>query len=597
MSLLQNNKPSRMEGHTPFLRLAGLAALLLAAAMLMFSCTGGTEGGNTSDSTDAVTDAPVNFPDLWDENGVNFRIVRPDECTKAEKEAAMKIRDLLSAFSGKAPEITTDFLMPGEEYDAESFDILIGQTSYPESQQIMSESAGYDKYLVKTVGHKIVVFGWSDVSMGLAADSLGTVISGSNGKFPSGINVEESSGSLLDGMPQYGSDGHTVIYSMGDREYQSIIEKTTADEWRDYCKKLLGEGYELCSEREVNGNLFAQYLRSDVGIYTYFTPFNKTARIIIGPASNFSATSGDSTGGSTAQPVLTMIGRTFSQNATFRGLPANSGLMCFTLRLEDGRFIVIDGGTAIDAFADGIYNALVSQSADPNNIEIAAWIITHTHNDHTGGFIRFTDKYGSRVKIDELILNFPSDSTCREEKEDTNRKTTLNNFKRYYPSGKLTKVHSGELRNIGGAEIEFLYTQEDYYTSSRTFDDTPYWNNTSMIFSVTIAGQKIMFLGDSQVDSNGIAVRMYGSHLKSDICQVAHHGGEGGTTGVYTAIDPDVALFTTSDELFPLYLTDAHNAHLVKNLHVKEVINAANRITEFYLPYTVGTYKITDSGN
>ena len=36
-----------MEGHTPFLRLAGLAALLLASAMLMFSCTGGTEGDNT----------------------------------------------------------------------------------------------------------------------------------------------------------------------------------------------------------------------------------------------------------------------------------------------------------------------------------------------------------------------------------------------------------------------------------------------------------------------------------------------------------------------------------------------------------------------
>ena len=91
---------------------------------------------------------------------------------------------------------------------------------------------------------------------------------------------------------------------MGDREYQNIIEKTTADEWREYCKKLSGEGYELYSEREVNGNLFAQYLRGDVGIYTYFTPFNKTARIIIGPASNFSDTSGDSTGGISAQQVL-----------------------------------------------------------------------------------------------------------------------------------------------------------------------------------------------------------------------------------------------------------------------------------------------------
>lgn len=178
-----------------------------------------------------------------------------------------------------------------------------------------------------------------------------------------------------------------------------------------------------------------------------------------------------------------------------------------------------------------------------------------------------------------------------------NRKKTLNNFKVYYPKAKLTKIHTGETRNIGGAGVEFLYTPEDYYTSKRTFADTKLWNNTSLIFRVTIAGQKLMLLGDSQVDSNGIAVKMWVGYLKSDICQVAHHGGEGGTAAVYNAIDPTVALFTTSDEAFELYKKDAHNAHLLRKLHVKEVINCACRITEFPLPYTPGNSTVTDKGN
>lgn len=118
-----------------------------------------------------------------------------------------------------------------------------------------------------------------------------------------------------------------------------------------------------------------------------------------------------------------------------------------------------------------------------------------------------------------------------------------------------------------------------------------------MIFRVTVAGERIMFLGDSQVDSNGIAVRMWGKLLKSDICQVAHHGGEGGTSAVYDMIDPEVALFTTSDEAFELYKKDAHNAHLISALHLKEAVNSANRITEFPLPYTPGSYIVTDKGN
>ena len=587
-----------MKKTAPFV-LRALAVCLCALMLLPLfaACNNDGTGDGTSD---AVTTAPeaVSFPALWEGSTVNYRTVRPDEGTAAEQEAAMEISSALRKYSGGNPEIGTDFVMPGEEHSSESFEILVGQTSYPESRQVAAET-GYGGYAVRTVGHKIVVFGWNDTSLATAVRRFTDLLEG-GAEFAQPIAITGSVSETLDAIPTFEGANKVIIYSVGDKAYENVIEKSSAEAFASYCARLAEAGFEMTFDRTENSNNFAQYKKGDVGVTVYFTAFNNTVRIISEPASNMSDRSADTaTVEKKCDARLTMIGRTFSKTGSYRGVPVNCGLMCFVLRLENGSFIVIDGGVATEGFAAGIMDTMKSQAPDPSHIHIAAWIITHTHSDHTGGFNKFSETYGRRVTLDELILNFPSEDTCdaSPDHELNNRKKTLNNFKVYYPKAKLTKIHTGETRNIGGAGVEFLYTPEDYYTSKRTFADTKLWNNTSLIFRVTIAGQKLMFLGDSQVDSNGIAVKMWGGYLKSDICQVAHHGGEGGTAAVYNAIDPTVALFTTSDEAFELYKKDAHNAHLLRKLHVKEVINCACRITEFPLPYTPGNSAVTDKGN
>ena len=485
--------------------------------------------------------------------------------------------------------------MPGEEYSSDSFDILVGKTAYPESGEVAGATP-YGGYAIKTVGHKIVVFGWSDTATATAVKRMKELIS-AGGEIPETLDISGSVSEMLDAMPVY--DGVVpAFYAAGDKAYQAVIVKSSVDSYSAYLGKLDGLGFERTFTREENGNRFAQYRKDGVGLTAYFTAFNNTVRIIAEPDTNMSDRGSDVTSvNKVCDARLTMISRTFSVGNTFRDVPVNSGLMCFVIRLEDGSYIVIDGGVATSGFADGIMKTLRTQAPDPQNIRIAAWVITHTHNDHTGGFNKFSELWGRQVTLDELICNFPSNDACEAGGELNNRKSTVNNLKLYYPNAKLTKIHTGETRNIGGAALEFFYTQEDYYTDKRTLSDTKYWNNTSMIFRVTVAGERIMFLGDSQVDSNGIAVRMWGKLLKSDICQVAHHGGEGGTSAVYDMIDPEVALFTTSDEAFELYKKDAHNAHLISALHLKEAVNSANRITEFPLPYTPRTCIVTDKGN
>jgi beta-lactamase superfamily II metal-dependent hydrolase len=281
-----------------------------------------------------------------------------------------------------------------------------------------------------------------------------------------------------------------------------------------------------------------------------------------------------------------MIGRNFGNGTDDpKLLDASSGLMCFVIQLSDGRYIVIDGGVATDSFAQGIYYALLSNAPDKDNITIAAWIITHSHSDHTGGFYRFSELYSSKVDIERFIYNFPSESDAKSFGEDINIQRVSRNIALYYPESKVNKAHTGQIYHIADAEIEVYYTVDDYAGPGRTLQSTTNYNLSSMIFSVDIAGQKIMFLGDSQDDSNNMTAHMYGDYLKSDFVQVAHHGGAGGTNSIYKAVDPMVALFTTSDALLPVYLKYSYNDYLINSLNVKEYYNSANRIKTWTLPY------------
>ena len=82
------------------------------------------------------------------------------------------------------------------------------------------------------------------------------------------------------------------------------------------------------------------------------------------------------------------------------------------MMLEDGRFIMIDGGqniggmhTGYDPWAqvDTIYNVLSDlyvkaygyAPSNENPITIAAWIITHGHGDHISAMWDFSHKYGA----------------------------------------------------------------------------------------------------------------------------------------------------------------------------------------------------------
>ena len=81
--------------------------------------------------------------------------------------------------------------------------------------------------------------------------------------------------------------------------------------------------------------------------------------------------------------------------------------MSYVIRLADGRFILIDGGFIYDSDADALHETLMAQAEGAQPV-IAAWILTHQHEDHFHCFLRFMEKYEGEVQIEKFLFNFPA---------------------------------------------------------------------------------------------------------------------------------------------------------------------------------------------
>jgi hypothetical protein len=60
----------------------------------------------------------------------------------------------------------------------------------------------------------------------------------------------------------------------------------------------------------------------------------------------------------------------------------------------------------------------------------------------------------------------------------------------------------------------------------------------------------VIFLGDLGVESGNKMLSRLGDSLKSDYCQMAHHGQAGCSREVYAAIKPSVCLWCAPDWLY-----------------------------------------------
>ena len=230
--------------------------------------------------------------------------------------------------------------------------------------------------------------------------------------------------------------------------------------------------------------------------------------------------------------------------------------MGYIIRIADGSFIIIDSGEYIDGVEVRMYNILKKLAPDPNNIVISAWMITHAHSDHIGGFWKFANKYANdkTIKLKQFIYNFPDDSKLCEDWMASEQKGTLNNAKKL--GAELLKVHTGNVLYYADIKINILYTQENYLSANANGIMGDY-NGASIVTQFVMAdGTKVLVGADHPVSGsyNGVnwcenaLVKYYGTALESKVVTTFHHGfGGGANDSIYSVIKPKVVLWDVDE--------------------------------------------------
>ena len=251
----------------------------------------------------------------------------------------------------------------------------------------------------------------------------------------------------------------------------------------------------------------------------------------------------------------------------------------YVMMLEDGRFVIVDGGAADggtsgqNAFAqvENFWSIVKSLYAEVYGHEptvespahIAAWIITHAHGDHMNMFWDFADRYGggagphsvgAYVKLDYLIATTP-DYTMQYNTGEPNMTMNqeLAKYRRYFKYGfTYLKVQTGQQYYFANLEIETLFTHGDLQPQRIvTFNDTSTVQRLYFRSTADGTGRRVVdhantdlvttsFLstGDSYRWGGRWLAAMYGNYLQSDMVSVSHHGGPGWTAEVYDLVSP-----------------------------------------------------------
>ena len=259
-----------------------LALIMLVSSVVLTSCDNGDTPG--ADTTTPVGEDTTPVPSLSNDlvvikDGISeANVIRSDilDAASVTVSCASDIRVAIEQATGIAPKITTDWKKPADEYDSEKVEILVGYTEYSESLEVYSQLT-YGQYMVKVVGNKLIVAGYSDTAIYEAARYVQNLIqetaADKNFVIPADTYATGVVDEELNALPGYDNGTFNCIYECGGDATLLLIKNTTVDAYNEYLTKLENAGYTQYTTNEINKNYFATYNNDkytvNLGFYDY----------------------------------------------------------------------------------------------------------------------------------------------------------------------------------------------------------------------------------------------------------------------------------------------------------------------------------------
>ena len=549
------------------------------------------------DGSDNTGELPLpdtsNLPDnvfpLFVDGNYTVKVVTANRAKDFERAVATKLRNVLKTKTKVAIEESTDYLKNGDSYDADAYEILVGETAHNESTEVYKSST-YDAYGIKVIGRKIIFY-FSDTIEGEALVDLFSKAIKGDGKesfwVANTLYVAKSTTVELKNIPKYEGGSQKTVNSSGDTQ-MIIVSSTNLDAFKKYCTTVKSSGYTQYSNRDdVDGNYFYTFTKGNTALTVYYSNGRKQTRIIAGPIKDIPSKEVDDTP-EKFKPTLTFIG---PSESTENGL-------ALIYQLPNGKFLIIDGGYFL---ADRIYKELREIQPNATKYTIAGWFVSHPHGDHQEALEKFLQQHAHEVDIEGIYFNYhiPSyyDNLSSSDKQSESDKeghsvTRLENLlaKHLSRTTKIVKPHSGQIYTFGkSASVEIISTVEDFLPTK--LDNV---NSSSLIVRVTVAGTSTMVLADATSTQKDIILKMYNSHLKSDMVTLAHHGIWVDTPAMYTKVAAKVLLWPSNtkraQEFYhgnrkPSYTTYSKSTIREALKHATDVFLARGTDTVLSLPY------------
>lgn len=240
--------------------------------------------------------------------------------------------------------------------------------------------------------------------------------------------------------------------------------------------------------------------------------------------------------------------------------------MSYVIECGDGSLVVIDGSMYEDG--EAMYSYLRKLSGDRDPV-VEAWFLTHAHPDHTYCCKSVADQFADKITVKKLIYRFPDEDFVRAKEPDCLVQIPAfeESARRFHAEHVIPSA--GERYVFGDAVFEILFTCADLPSIFEVQGQV--LNDTSLVFRLTAAGQSVLFLGDVQAAGNRVMMKKYGKALKSDVCQVAHHGFYASCSAFYDLVDPEILLWPACVRVFETFsLCVPASRHLVSSMNVKE---------------------------
>ena len=534
-----------------------------------------------TDNVNATSKATEKIPSgaflLFQSGSYKVKAIMPDRPTDIENTVYAKLRSKMKSKIGTTLQTNTDYLVTGQSHSSTAPEILVGLTNYEESKEVYGDIT-YGTYGIKIIGKKIVFyFSTLDEGLELVDSFISSIKSNADNAYwvSNTLSVSNSLEFKTESIPKYPTS--TTSYNCYDDTTMLLAKSSNLTDFNTYCSNLTSNGFTEYSKRDnVNGNYFRTYTKGTMALTVYFNKSDSSVRIISGPLTDIPPK--NTTAAKEVEDVTPSVSLIY-QGVKNDGTTKQASGLGMVFLLPNGKFIIYDGGYYAN---NELYNTLVKLAGD-NDIIIAAWIISHPHPDHEQAFDVFLKNHAKDVRIETVMYNFTSASDAYGTSE------TIKPYIEQYLDGKtvVVKPHTGQIYNFGNSTVEILHTVEDFMPKAVTD-----LNWSTMVVRVTVEGKSTLLLGDAYDDVAPFLTKTYGSYLKSDMVQLAHHGTYPGTEALYSNINAQI-LFWPSDEANAKkrYGSSGHES-LTKAISVaKDIYLASEGTVTLTIPCTIKNNK------